>query len=76
MRVLNVCASQIQTQNLTLMMKGKKLLNNKLRVYARKVKPAKSVRNAHTAEKPPMCNYGSALEMLSAPEYPTWLPVV
>ena len=55
------------------------LLNNKLRVYARKVKTAKSVRNAHTAEKPPMCNYGSALEMkLSAPRIvqQNWLPVV
>ena len=27
-------------------------------MYARKVKTAKSVRNAHTAEKPPMFNYG------------------
>ena len=55
------CFAKSNTKSCSLMKEkkfGANYLNNKLRVYAMKVKTATSVRNVHTAEKPPMLNYG------------------
>ena len=48
------CFAKSNTKSCSLMKEknfGANYLNNKLRVYARKVIPSKSVRNAHIAEK-------------------------